>query len=76
MLCANALTGEIKRFLTGPVACEITGIAFNKDSTIMFVGVQHPGEFKANSHYPNGGNSTPRSTIVQIKKTDGGVIGS
>lgn len=76
MLCANALTGEIKRFLTGPVACEITGIAFNKDSTIMFVGVQHPGEFKAKSHYPNGGNSTPRSTIVQIKKTDGGVIGS
>ncbi len=76
MLCANPITGEVRRFLTGPVACEITGIAFNKDYTTMFVGIQHPGENLANSHYPNGGNLTPRSTIVQIRKKDGGVIGS
>ncbi|TWO27672.1 PhoX family phosphatase [Campylobacter lanienae] len=76
MLCANPITGEVRRFLTGPVACEITGIAFNEDYTTMFVGIQHPGENLANSHYPNGGNSTPRSTIVQIRKKDGGVIGS
>ncbi|WP_096028630.1 PhoX family protein [Campylobacter lanienae] len=76
MLCANPITGEVRRFLTGPVACEITGIAFNEDYTTMFVGIQHPGENLANSHYPNGGNSTPRSTIVQIRKKDGGIIGS
>lgn len=76
MLCANPITGEVRRFLTGPVACEITGIAFNEDYTTMFVGIQHPGENLASSHYPNGGNSTPRSTIVQIRKKDGGVIGS
>lgn len=76
MLCANPITGEVRRFLTGPIACEITGIAFNEDYTTMFVGIQHPGENLASSHYPNGGNSTPRSTIVQIRKKDGGVIGS
>lgn len=76
MLCANPNTGEIRRFLSGPVAAEITGIAFSPDNTIMFVGIQHPGEFLAPSHYPNGGDSTPRSTIVQIRKTNGGIIGS
>lgn len=76
MLCANPNTGEIRRFLSGPVACEITGCAFSKDSTVMFVGVQHPGEFGAKSHFPNGKNTTPRSTVMQIKKLDGGVIGS
>ena len=76
MLCANPNTGEIRRFLSGPVACEITGCAFSKDSTVMFVGVQHPGEFGAKSHFPNGKNTTPRSTVIQIKKLDGGVVGS
>lgn len=76
MLCANPNTGEIRRFLSGPVACEVTGSAFSKDSKVMFVGIQHPGEFGAKSHFPNGKNTTPRSTIMQIRKLDGGVIGS
>lgn len=76
MLCANPNTGEVRRFLTAPIAAEVTGIAFSKDYKTMFVGIQHPGENLAPSHYPNGGNSTPRSTIVQITKKDGGVIGS
>ncbi|MCI5969323.1 PhoX family protein [Helicobacter sp.] len=76
MLCANPVTGEIKRFLTGPIASEVTGLAFSPDYKTMFVGIQHPGERLAPSHYPNGGNSTPRSTIVQITKKDGGIIGS
>ena len=76
MLCANPNTGEIRRFLTAPIACEVTGIAFSPDNEVMFVGIQHPGEFLAPSHYPNGGESTPRSTIIQIKKSNGGVVGS
>lgn len=76
MLCANPNTGEIRRFLTAPIAAEVTGIAFSPDYTTMFVGIQHPGEKLAPSHYPNGGNATPRSTIIQIRKLDGGVIGS
>ncbi|MEE3745027.1 PhoX family protein [Campylobacter porcelli] len=76
MLCADPITAQVRRFLTGPIACEITGIAFNSDYTTMFVGIQHPGENLANSHYPNGKSSTPCSAIVQIRKKDGGVIGS
>ena len=76
MLCANALTGEIKRFMVGPVACEITGIAFTPDQKTMFVGIQHPGEKLAPSHFPEGGDAVPRSSVVAITRRDGGVIGT
>ncbi|MCR6572715.1 PhoX family protein [Campylobacter insulaenigrae] len=76
MLAADVKTGEIKRFLTGPIACELTGIAFDEDYTTMFVGIQHPGEKLAPSHFPHGANTTPRSSVIQIRKLDGGVIGS
>lgn len=74
MLCANPKTGQIRRFLTGPIACEITGLAFSEDSKTMFVNVQHPGENLKPSHFPTG--KTPRSSVVMVRKTDGGVIGS
>ncbi|MCG9681694.1 PhoX family phosphatase [Vibrio sp. Isolate23] len=76
MLCGDPMTGEVRRFLTGPVACEITGLTFSEDYKTMFVGVQHPGEKGAPSHFPAGGNSKPRSTIVAITREDGGVIGA
>ncbi len=75
MLCANPVTGEIKRFLVGPVACEITGIALTPDQKTMFVGIQHPGEKLAPSHFPQGGNAVPRSSIVAISRRDGRVVG-
>lgn len=74
MLAANPKTGEIKRFLTGPIACEITGIAFSQDYKTMFIGIQHPGEKLKDSTFPYG--KAPRSSIVAISKIDGGVIGS
>ncbi len=76
MLCADPETGKISRFLVGPVACEITGLAFSPDSRTMFIGVQHPGEDLQNSHFPAGGNSKPRSSVVMITRKDGGVIGA
>ncbi|MCG9577024.1 PhoX family phosphatase [Vibrio tubiashii] len=76
MLCGDPMTGEVRRFLTGPVACEITGLTFSADNKTMFVGVQHPGESGAPSHFPAGGNSKPRSTIMAITREDGGVIGA
>ncbi len=76
MLCADCETGEIKRFLTGPVACEVTGLAFSPDQTTMFVGIQHPGENQKPSHFPGGGDSLPRSSIMMIRREDGGVIGA
>lgn len=74
MLCANPITGEIRRFLTGPIASELTGITFNQSSTTMFVNVQHPGEKLKGSTFPYG--KTPRSSVIMIRKLDGGVIGS
>ncbi len=71
MLCGDPETGEIKRFMTAPIACEVTGLTFSGDQKTLFVGIQHPGERKANSHFPGGGDSKPRSTIMMITKDDG-----
>jgi len=77
MLCGDTASGEIRRFLVGPKACEITGISWSPDYRTMFVGVQHPGENdKYPSSFPGEPGSTPRSSIVAVTRVDGGVIGS
>lgn len=76
MLCADPKTGEVRRFLTGPVACEITGLAFTPDQKTLFVGVQHPGEERVPSSFPFGGDSVARSSVMVITRIDGGVIGA
>jgi secreted PhoX family phosphatase len=85
MLCANPVTGEIRRFLVGPPGQEITGVITTPDGRTMFINVQHPGaattaeNFAAgnfSSHWPDGGTSIPRSATVVITKDDGGVIGT
>ena len=70
MLCADSVTGEIRRFLVGPNECEITGMTWSSDRRTIFVGVQHPGE-KGNSSWPGGGNTVPRSTLIAINRQDG-----
>ncbi|MYN11728.1 DUF839 domain-containing protein [Pusillimonas sp. TS35] len=75
MLCADPASKEIRRFLVGPKACEVTGITFTPDSRTMFVNVQHPGE-DGNSNWPDGGDAIPRSATLVITKDDGGVIGT
>ncbi|MBD5769909.1 PhoX family protein [Marinomonas colpomeniae] len=74
MLVGDPETGEIRRFLVGPRECEITGAAWNIERTTMFVSVQHPGE-KGDSHWPDGGQSVPRSSVIAISREDGAVIG-
>ena len=74
MLVGDPATGEIRRFMVGPKKCEVTGIAWSPDRRTLFVGIQHPGE-KSNSHFPNGGDSVPRSAVVAIQREDGGVVG-
>ncbi|HEX9719261.1 MAG TPA: PhoX family phosphatase [Ramlibacter sp.] len=59
---AKPTPATLRRFLVGPVDCEITGIAETPDGKAIFVNVQHPGEAisKANvadpakylSHWP------------------------
>jgi uncharacterized protein len=90
MLAANPRTGEVKRFLTGPRGCEITGVIMTPDRRTMFVNVQHPGESTAFWNNLAGAPSTanptavstwpfgrrPRPATVVIQKLDGGRIGT
>lgn len=80
----------LKRFLVGPSACEITGIAETPDGKALFVNIQHPGETtsaaniadptKYTSQWPSnagyGAGKRPRSATIVITKNDGGRIGS
>ncbi len=75
MLAGDTATGEIQRFMVGPIGCEVTGMAFSPDRKTMFVGIQHPGEKASGSHFPDGGDSVPRSAIVAIRRDDGDVMG-
>ncbi|MCE8042076.1 PhoX family phosphatase [Halomonas daqingensis] len=85
MLVADPETGEIRRFLTGPIGQEITGVVTTPDQRTMFVNVQHPGAttsaeaFAAGesvSHWPDGGSAIPRSATLVITREDGGIIGA
>ena len=87
MLAADVRTGEIRRFLTGPAGCEITGATATPDGRTMFINIQHPGESPSEKSDPDAprkisnwpdfnANGRPRSATVVIRKNDGGVIGS
>jgi uncharacterized protein len=87
MLACNPETGEVKRFLTGPRNCEITGVVMTPDCKTLFVGIQHPGETPAERSNPDEprrfsnwpdyhANGRPRSAVIAITKADGGVIGT
>lgn len=74
MLAGDPVTGEIRRFLTGPKECEVTGLTWSPDRRTMFVGIQHPGE-RGDSHWPEGGTAVPRSAVIAITREDGGLVG-
>ena len=87
MLAADVRTGEIRRFLTGPRGCEVTGVTETPDRRTMFVNIQHPGESPSErsdprnptavSTWPDGpAGGRPRAATIVIRKTDGGLIGS
>ncbi|OYX08025.1 MAG: phosphatase [Sphingomonadales bacterium 32-68-7] len=82
---AAATAATLKRFLVGPIECEITGVDTTPDGRTLFVGIQHPGEngtptaptsaWPASQAGPAPAGTRPRSAIVAITKTDGGVVG-
>jgi secreted PhoX family phosphatase len=92
MLCADPSTKEIRRFLTSPPNCEVTGVVTTPDGKTMFVNIQHPGEdwsgsFTNKSTWPDNGNNgpttlsaapvvKPRACTLVITRDDGGVIGA
>jgi secreted PhoX family phosphatase len=87
MLAADPRTGEVRRFLTGPAGCEVTGATGTPDGRTMFINIQHPGESPSErsepeqprrySNWPDQrADGRPRSATVVIRKNDGGVIGT
>ena len=87
MLAADPHTGEIRRFLVGPVGCEVTGVTGTPDGRTLFVNIQHPGESPSGrsnpeqphrySNWPDArAGGRPRSATVVIRKADGGLIGT
>lgn len=82
---AAATDATLRRFLVGPLECEITGVDTTPDGRTLFVGIQHPGEAGTaaapTSHWPDsqasgtaGAAVRPRSAIVAITKNDGGIV--
>ncbi|MCB0393803.1 MAG: DUF839 domain-containing protein [Bdellovibrionales bacterium] len=59
------------RVATAPVDSEFTGPCFSDDGETLFLSVQHPGNSattdKMTSHWPNGGKSEPKSSVIQIR---------
>lgn len=87
LLACNPATGEVRRFLTGPVNCELTGATWTPDGKTLFVNIQHPGETPSErtnpdeprrfSNWPDFSPvGRPRSATVAIRRLDGGVIGA
>jgi uncharacterized protein len=87
MLVADPTNKEIRRFLTGPKGCEITGVIGTPDRRTLFVNIQHPGEPaserndpaapKAVSSWPDGPyGGRPRAATIVIRRRDGGVVGT
>ena len=58
MLCADPVTGEIRRFLVGASGCEVTGVVLTPDSRTMFVNIQHPGELGSHPNAPRNANGS------------------
>jgi secreted PhoX family phosphatase len=79
---------QLKRFLTGPIGAEITGLCESADGKALFINIQHPGEGTKpadlldenfQSRWPGnrgyGRPGRPRSATIVITREDGGLIG-
>lgn len=66
--------GVVRQFMSGPVGAEIAGATFSPDGQTLFLNVQHPGSGSTieepDSHWPDGGNAQPRSSLIAIRAVD------
>lgn len=70
MFYVDQRTKQSKRFLVGPLGCEITGIAYTPDLTNFFVNIQHP-----TGNWPINGEK-PRSSTIVVTRTDKQPVGN
>ena len=75
---AGNVDASLRRFLVGPIGCEITGVDMTPDRRSMFVNIQHP-----RGQWPEGSDATmagaagrARSATIVITRDDGGPIGT
>jgi secreted PhoX family phosphatase len=70
MFYVDPASKRSRRFLVGPLGCEITGIAYPPDLTTFFINIQHP-----TGAWPEPGKQSRSSTIV-VRRTDGKAVGT
>jgi secreted PhoX family phosphatase len=64
--------GKAYRVAQAPMDAELTGPCFSPDGTTLFLSIQHPGArtkslSKLTSHWPDGGESLPKPSVVALK---------
>ena len=70
--------GYLRQFFSAVTGSEVSGLAFNPDSTSLWASIQHPGEggsFETPVTLWPDGKGVARPTVVLITKDDGGTIG-
>jgi len=70
MFYVDQRTKQSRRFLVGPLGCEITGIAYTPDLATFFVNIQHP-----TGNWPINGEK-PRSSTIVVTRTDKQPVGN
>ena len=72
--------GRLQQFMSGPIGAEVCGVQFTPDNETLFFSIQHPGENgtvdSPKSHWPDGGSSQPRASVIAVRREGGGKIGS
>jgi secreted PhoX family phosphatase len=67
-------TKESKRFLVGPVGCEITGLAYTPDLKTFFINIQHPTGTWPSAQQAN--TLPARSATIVVTREDGKPVGA
>ena len=62
---------RVKRFMTGPIGCEVTGVVMTPDRRSIFINVQHPGDdLEVNNGVVSTSSSWPRGRGEDATATD------
>jgi secreted PhoX family phosphatase len=72
--------GLLRQFMSAPRGAEVCGCEFTPDGETLFMSIQHPGEGgtleSPVSDWPDGRNAPPRPSVIAIRRSGGGRVGS